>query len=401
MIDLEDAQRTVLEACPPLAAVTTPATDALGLVLAEDVVAGEDVPPFPNSAVDGYAVLSADLADPPAELRVVGETAAGAPPFDRTVRRGEAVRVMTGAPLPPGVDAVAMVEDSEEVDGGLVRLARALPAGAAVRDVGEDVRAGDLVFSAGAVVRPAVLGVLASINARHIRVVPAARVAVLSTGDELVTDGSPLGPGQIRESNATMLAPLLAEAGCVVDNLGVVPDDEAALESVLRDAAATCDAVVTSGGVSMGDYDVVKAVLAKIADMHWMQIAIKPAKPFAFGILDGTPLFGLPGNPVSSLVSFELLARPALRRMMGHGHVARPSLVGITDADLRRQPDGKVHFMRVNGGFADDGRYHVSPVGAQGSHQLAATALADALAVVPDGEGIPAGAEVAVIMLTG
>ena len=401
MIDLEDAQRTVLEACPPLAAVTTPATDALGLVLAEDVVAGEDVPPFPNSAVDGYAVLSADLADPPAELRVVGETAAGAPPFDRTVRRGEAVRVMTGAPLPPGVDAVAMVEDSEEVDGGLVRLARALPAGAAVRDVGEDVRAGDLVFSAGAVVRPAVLGVLASINARQIRVVPAARVAVLSTGDELVTDGSPLGPGQIRESNATMLAPLLAEAGCVVDNLGVVPDDEAALESVLRDAAATCDAVVTSGGVSMGDYDVVKAVLAKIADMHWMQIAIKPAKPFAFGILDGTPLFGLPGNPVSSLVSFELLARPALRRMMGHGHVARPSLVGITDADLRRQPDGKVHFMRVNGGFADDGRYHVSPVGAQGSHQLAATALADALAVVPDGEGIPEGAEVAVLMLTG
>jgi len=401
VIDLEDAQRTVLEACPPLAAVTTPATDALGLVLAEDVVAGEDVPPFPNSAVDGYAVLSADLADPPAELRVVGETAAGAPPFDRTVRRGEAVRVMTGAPLPPGVDAVAMVEDSEEVDGGLVRLARALPAGAAVRDVGEDVRAGDLVFSAGAVVRPAVLGVLASINARQIRVVPAARVAVLSTGDELVTDGSPLGPGQIRESNATMLAPLLAEAGCVVDNLGVVPDDEAALESVLRDAAATCDAVVTSGGVSMGDYDVVKAVLAKIADMHWMQIAIKPAKPFAFGILDGTPLFGLPGNPVSSLVSFELLARPALRRMMGHGHVARPSLVGITDVDLRRQPDGKVHFMRVNGGFADDGRYHVSPVGAQGSHQLAATALADALAVVPDGEGIPAGAEVAVLMLTG
>ena len=401
MIDLEDAQRTVLEACPPLAAVTTPATDALGLVLAEDVVAGEDVPPFPNSAVDGYAVLSADLADPPVELRVVGETAAGAPPFDRTVRRGEAVRVMTGAPLPPGVDAVAMVEDSEEVDGGLVRLARALPVGAAVRDVGEDVRAGDLVFSAGAVVRLAVLGVLASINARQIRVVPAARVAVLSTGDELVTDGSPLGPGQIRESNAKMLAPLLAEAGCVVDNLGVVPDDEAALESVLRDAAATCDAVVTSGGVSMGDYDVVKAVLAKIADMHWMQIAIKPAKPFAFGILDGTPLFGLPGNPVSSLVSFELLARPALRRMMGHGHVARPSLVGITDVDLRRQPDGKVHFMRVNGGFAGDGRYHVSPVGAQGSHQLAATALADALAVVPDGEGIPAGAEVAVLMLTG
>ena len=401
MIDLEDAQRTVLEACPPLAPVTIPATEALGLVLAEDVVARENVPPFANSAVDGYAVLAADLVDPPAELRVVGETAAGAPPFDRTVRRGEAVRVMTGAPLPAGVDAVAMVEDSEFLGDGLVRLSRPLPAGAAIRGVGDDVHAGDLVLRAGAVVRPAVLGLLASINARQIRVVPAARVAVLSTGDELVTDGAPLRPGQIRESNATMLAPLLAEAGCIVDNLGVVPDDEEALEAALRDAAATCDAVVTSGGVSMGDYDVVKAVLGKIADMRWMQIAIKPAKPFAFGILEGTPLFGLPGNPVSSLVSFELMARPALRRMMGHRHVARPSLVGITDSDLRRQPDGKVHFLRVNGAFADDGRYHVTPVGAQGSHQLAATALADAFAVVPDGPGIPAGGEVAVLLLMG
>ncbi len=224
---------------------------------------------------------------------------------------------------------------------------------------------------------------------------------MLSTGDELVTDGSPLRPGQIRESNATMLAPLLAEAGCVVDHRGVVPDDEAILEAVLRDAASVNDAVVTSGGVSMGDYDVVKAVLGRIAEMQWLQVAIKPAKPFAFGLLDGTPVFGLPGNPVSSLVSFELLARPALRRMMGHGHVARPSLVGVTDGDLRRHVDGKVHFVRVTGTFADDGRYHVRPVAAQGSHQLAASALADALVVLPDGDGVPAGTEVAVVMLRG
>jgi molybdopterin biosynthesis enzyme len=149
----------------------------------------------------------------------------------------------------------------------------------------------------------------------------------------------------------------------------------------------------------MGDYDVVKAVLGRIADMTWMQVAIKPAKPFAFGTIGGVPIFGLPGNPVSSLVSFEMFARPALRRMMGHTHLARPGVVGIADTDLRRQQDGKVHFLRVNGAFADDGRYHVHPVAAQGSHQLAATALADALVVLPDGDGVPSGAEVAVLLL--
>ena len=401
MIDLEDAQRTVLQACPPLAPVAVDLAAALGRVLADDVVAGEDVPPFANSAVDGYAVRAADVATAPAELLVVGELAAGAAPFGRAVEAGEAVRIMTGAPLPLGADAVAMVEDSERLDGGRVRLSRALSPGTAVRGVGDDVHLGDRLFAAGTVVGPAVAGVLASVNARRPVVVPAARVAVLSTGDELVTDGSPLRPGQIRESNATMLAPLLAEAGCVVDHRGVVPDDESTLEAVLRDAAATCDAIVTSGGVSMGDYDVVKAVLGRIAEMQWMQVAIKPAKPFAFGELDGVPVFGLPGNPVSSLVSFELLARPALRRMMGHRHVARPSLVGVADTDLRRHPDGKVHFVRVTGAFADDGRYHVRPVGAQGSHQLAATALADALVVLPDGAGVPEGTDVAVLMLTG
>ena len=400
VIPLEDAQRMVLEACPPLPPVSAPFRQALGLVLAADVVAAEDVPPFANSAVDGYAVRAADLTDAPVELRVVADTAAGAEPYDQPVQRGEAVRIMTGAPLPAGVDAVAMVEDSERVGDDRVRLAVSVAPGAAVRAAGDDVRAGDTVFTAGTIVRPAVAGVLASINAATVEVFPAARVAVMSTGDELVTDGGPLRPGQIRESNATMLAPLLAEAGCIVEHRGTVPDDEDVLEAALREAAATCDAVVTSGGVSMGDYDVVKAVLGRIADMRWMQVAIKPAKPFAFGMLGGTPLFGLPGNPVSSLISFELLARPALRRMMGHHHVARRSVIGVVDVDLRRQQDGKVHFVRATGSFGDDGRCHVTPVGAQGSHQLAATALADALVVLPDGDGVPAGADVAVLLLT-
>jgi molybdopterin molybdotransferase len=399
VIELEDAQRTILEACPPMAPVESALDDLVGRVLAVDVTAGEDVPPFANSAVDGYAVRAADLVEVPVELTVVGELAAGAAPYDGVLGPGQAVRIMTGAPIPEGADAVAMVEDSARLDGGRVRLGATVRAGVAVRRAGDDVRAGEVVLRAGTVVTPAVAGVLASVNARRVRAFPGARVAVLSTGDELVIDGSPLRPGQIRESNSTMLAPLLAQAGCVVDRRPVVRDDEAALEAVLRDAAATNDAIVTSGGVSMGDYDVVKAVLGRIAEMTWMQVAIKPAKPLAFGRLGGVPVFGLPGNPVSSLVSFELFARPALRRMMGHVHVARPSVVAVTDVDLRRQPDGKVHFLRVNGAFSDDGRYHVHPVGAQGSHQLVATALADALAVLPDGDGVPAGSDVAVLIL--
>jgi molybdenum cofactor synthesis domain-containing protein len=250
-------------------------------------------------------------------------------------------------------------------------------------------------------VTPTVVGVLASVNARTVSVYPSARVGVLSTGDELVEDGGPLRPGQIRESNRRMLAGMLREAGCDVVDYGTIVDDEAALEAVMRDAASACDAIVTSGGVSMGDYDVVKAVLGRIADMTWLQIAIKPAKPFAFGVLDGTPIFGLPGNPVSSVVSFEMLARPALRRMMGHRRLARPSHVAIADDGILRRPDGKVHLVRVTATFENDGRCHVRSAAAQGSHQLAATALSNAIAVVPDGEGVPAGGEVAVVMMVG
>jgi molybdopterin biosynthesis enzyme len=189
-----------------------------------------------------------------------------------------------------------------------------------------------------------------------------------------------------------------------VQNLGVVADDEAVLERTLLEAARTNDAIVTSGGVSMGDFDVVKAVLSRIADMQWMQMAIKPAKPFAFGLLAvddrRVPVFGLPGNPVSSLISFELLARPALRKMMGHTqHLSRPLVRAVVDAPLRRKPDGKTHYMRVFGEFADDGRLHVRDTGPQGSHQLAASAAANGLAVVPDGAGVAAGGDVDVMLI--
>lgn len=401
MIPLPQAQTFVLDRCAPLDPIEVDLAEAAGLVLAGPVTVTEPVPPFDNTAVDGYAVRAVDVASAGTggvELSVVGELAAGAH-TDRVLAPGEAIRIMTGAPIPAGADAVVMVEDSERVGDDRVRLSATVEVGSSIRPAGDDVRPGQELFGSGTVITPAVLGVLATVNARRVSVHRRIRVAVLSTGDELVDDGRPLAPGEIRESNRRMLAAAVAAAGCDVVDLGIVRDDEDALASVLRSAAATCDAVVTSGGVSMGDYDVVKAVLGRIADMAWMQVAIKPAKPFAFGLLDDTPVFGLPGNPVSSLVSFEMFARPALRRMMGHHRLARPSVVAIADEGLARRPDGKTHLMRVVAAFGDDGRCHVRGVRAQGSHQLAATAEADAIAVVPDGDGIPAGADVAVLLL--
>ena len=408
MIDITEARSYVLARCPAAAPHDVPCREATGLVLAAPVVAAEDVPPFANSAVDGYAVVASSVAaagETAVELPVVGEVAAGAH-TDRVLQAGEAIRIMTGAPVPAGADAIVMVEDTERLDGGTrVSVRRPVEVGVAVRRAGDDVRTGTALYPAGTFVTPAVAGVLASVNAAVVSVVPRARVAVLSTGDELVDDGSPLQPGQIRESNRTMLLGAVRDAGCEAIDLGIVRDDEAVLEGVLRAAADTCDAIVTSGGVSMGDYDVVKAVLSRIADMRWMQIAIKPAKPFAFGLLTGAsgrtvPVFGLPGNPVSSLVSFELLARPALRQMMGHLVIDRPQVAAVADDGLSRRPDGKIHFVRVFAAFGDDGRVHVRSVGAQGSHQLAATSQANAIAVVTDGDGVPAGGSVDTILLS-
>jgi molybdopterin molybdotransferase len=403
MISIDDARAFVLGQVRVLEAASAPLADSLGLVIAEDVTAGEDVPPFENTAVDGYAVRAADTAlasaATPVEFDVVDEIPAGKAP-SVPVGPGQAIRIMTGAPTPPGADAIVMVEDTERLEGGArVRVLRSVNVGDAYRPAGDDIEAGEFLFGVGTVIRPATLGVLASVNRREVLVIRRARVAVLSTGDELIDDGSPLAIGQIRESNKTMLTGMIAQAGCDVVDFGVVRDDEEALEGVLRRAASECDAIVTSGGVSMGDYDVVKAVLSRIAEMTWMQIAIKPAKPFAFGLLDGTPIFGLPGNPVSSLVSFELLARPALRQMMGRTSVDRVRVLAIADDGLRRRPDGKVHYQRVHGAFGPDGRYHVVSKGPQGSHQLAATAAANALAEVLDGDGIAPGGDVEVLIL--
>ncbi len=404
MIPLHEAQETVLAGCTPLIPVQVAYTEMTGRVLDQDVVAAEDVPPFRNTAVDGYAVRVADTEQVPVELLVVDTLAAGAEP-KIAVNAGEAIRIMTGAPMPSGADAVVMVEDTQRVGETHVRISRSAKMNDGVREAGSDVHAGETVFVRGTVLNAAGIGVLASVNARTVRAFPRARVALLSTGDELVVDGSPLRIGQIRESNLTMLHSMIAATGCEVINLGVVRDDEAELERVFREVAERCDAIVTSGGVSMGDFDVVKAVLSKIATMQWMQMAIKPAKPFAFGQLQSSegrtiPIFGLPGNPVSSLISYELLARPALRKMMGHTqNLMRPAIRAVLDSPLKRKQDGKIHFMRVFGEFADDGRLHVRDSGPQGSHQLASTAMANGLAYVPDGNGLQAGEHVSVYLL--
>ena len=406
MTPLHDVRTMVLAACAVGAPVQVTRQVAAGLVLASDVVSGENVPPFANTAVDGYAVRSSDLHTVPVELHVVGELAAGAAP-SIAVAPGTAIRIMTGAPLPEGCDAVVMVEDTERVGSDSVRIHKSVPAGSAFRLAGSDVAIGDTVIAAGTQVTPMVEGVLASVNAKTVSVYPRISVGVISTGDELVDDGSALQIGQIRESNRLMLLRLVAEAGATPVDLGIIRDDEPALEHALRTAVneRSCDVIITSGGVSMGDYDVVKAVLSRIANMQWFQIAMKPAKPFAFGTLANdrgvnVPIFGLPGNPVSSLMSFELIARPALRNMMGFGAAShRPEVMAITDEDIVRHEDGKIHFDRVRATWGSDGRVHVRRTGAQGSHQLASTSVANALIAVPDGNGLRTGDEVVVTFL--
>ncbi len=402
LVPLEEAQGYVTDACSRLAPATAPLAGALGQVSAERVVATEAVPPFDNSAVDGYAVRAADTTGAPVVLSVVATLAAGSP-TSAPVGPGEAIRIMTGAPVPEGADAVVMVEDtSSRREGRQVEVRAEVSPGAAIRRAGEDLAPGDVVVDPGTPLTAAHLGVLASVGVSELSVFPRARVGVLSTGDELVSGPAPLLPGQIRDSNRPTLLGMVAEAGCEAVDLGSANDDEASMSEAFDVAARRCDAVVTSGGVSMGDFDLVKVVLDRLGDMRWMQVAVKPAKPLAFGVIAATPVFGLPGNPVSSMVSFELFARPALRKMMGFPPTTwrRPLLAAVAEEPLERRPDGKTHLVRVIAVLDDDGRYRVRPVRGQGSHQLAAMASANALAVLGDGGGVARGEPVRVMVLS-
>jgi len=387
---LEDAQRLVLDRCEPLVPRAVPLHEALGCVLAEPVTARTSVPPFANSAMDGYAVHAADTTNAPVTLDVLETIAAGARPT-RTVAPGQASRIMTGAPVPDGADAIVMVELTEgSPTSATVTVTQAVPAGNHIRHVGEDVAAGDEVFDTGTVLTPGHLGVLASLGVDAPIARPRARVGVISTGDELLN-------GSIHDSNRPALLAACTRAGFEAVDLGIVGDDGDALTKAIEHGAATTDVLLTTGGVSAGDFDYVKRIL----DTQ-LQVAIRPAKPLAFGVVDGTPVFGLPGNPVSSMVSFELFARPAIRKLMGFApdQLHRQRYTAFADEAMTRHPDGKTHFVRVTAHYDDDdGRWHVKPAGGQGSHQLLALARADALAILPDGPGVQLGERVTVVLL--
>jgi molybdopterin molybdotransferase len=393
MKPLADAQREVLAAMRPLREAEVPLADAAGLCLTEEVVALHPVPPFANSAVDGFAVRAADTARAPVDLEVLEDVPAGRVPT-RQMRPGTAIKIMTGAPLPAGADAVAMVERTVPAGPGRVRVMTPVAPGTAVRPAGGDLAVGAVVFPAGERLTAGHLGVLASIGVARPRVRRRPRVAVLSTGDEVVPPEAPLlGPGSIHDANRPLLLGLLGELGAEGVDLGIVPDDVTLLRDAFTEAARGADAVVTSGGVSVGEHDLVKEVLAGLGGVQFWRVAMQPGKPFAFGYLGETPFFGLPGNPVSVLVSFEQLVRPALLHRMGGRALFRARVSGRLSEAVSTDPERTV-FLRV-AASCRGGAWEAALSGGQDSNVLSALARADAFAIVPAGVGdLAAGAEV-------
>ena len=378
MPTFEEARKLILERVAPLGRERVPVSAAAGRVLSEDLRAPWDMPRWDNSAMDGYAVRSADCTGP-AALRISGSRAAGDPAAPR-VSPGAAVRIMTGSPIPEGCDAVVPFEQAVE-DGELVRIAEPVIPRANVRFRGEDVKTGDLVVPAGTVLRPPEIGMLASFGRAFVPVYRKASVALLSTGDELVELGEPLPAGRIINSNSVSLAAAVEEAGAVPVLLGIAPDDKRRLREKIEEGLRA-DALITSAGVSAGDRDFVREVLGdlSVTPVFW-KVDSKPGRPLAFGVKDGVPVFSLPGNPVSSLVTFEVFARPALLKMMGHADPVKPLVKAVLKEPVRKKA-GRVHFFRVRIAV-EGGEYVAWTSGDQSTGILKTMVLANGIAVLP------------------
>lgn len=415
MISVEEARERILAFFQRLEPADVPLLDALGQVVARDAVAPFDIPPLDNTAMDGYAVRAADTtgaSEPsPVELKVVADLAAGYV-LDREVQAGEAVRIMTGAPMPPGADAVVPFEETDEPlrDVGQsakraerVAILKAAHPAANIRFRGEDVKAGQPVIPAGRVVRASEIGVLASIGLTSVPVYRRPVVAILSTGDEITAPGEPLLPGRIYDSNASSVAALVKSYGAIPRVLGIAKDTVEDLTAAIH-RGLDADMIVTSAGVSRGDFDVVKDVLAKEGEIDFWTVRMKPGKPLAFGAFtapDGrrVPHLGLPGNPVSSMVSFELFGRPAIFKMLGRSDWRRPMLRAIT-RDRVENTDGRRFYARCIVGPGEDGRYYADLTGPQGSGILTSMSAANALTVIPEDQpAVDPGDEIDVIML--
>ncbi len=394
LIDADEAAALVLERTPVLPAETVDLGEAFGRVLAEDLVAEGPLPAFPSSAVDGFAVRAADAGR---TLRVIGESAAGRP-LEGAVASGTAARVLTGGVIPQGADCVVMVEDVR-LDGESVTVPSPLTPGVNFHAVGADLRAGERVLRAGTQLGAAEIGLAAAIGRPRLAVGRRPRAALLSTGDELVEVGRTPGPGQIPDSNRWALLAALREAGAEVRLLGIAPDEPGALRELVVDALRSADVLVTSGGVSVGTHDLVKPLLESLGTVHVGRVKLKPGKPFTFATLPQAVAFGLPGFPVSSLVTFEVFVRPALRKMQGFSQLARPKLpvrLGYEARPTRERTEYQRVTLRREGG-----ELVAETTGSQSSSRLMSLAGADALVRVPAGDRVlPLGSVVEAIILS-
>ncbi len=394
MLSVEEARQRMLATIPILPSEKREILECTGYVLAEVLPATENIPPFDNSAMDGYAVRAADVKNAseknPAVLSVVETIAAGYAPT-KQVAAGQASRIMTGAMMPEGADAVVMQEVTQQ-DADEVKIFESIDTAGNVRFTGESVAEGQQVMGKGKHLRPPEVSMLASLNCAKATVHRKPTVAIVSTGDELTPLGEPLEPGKIRDSNRYGLYAQVEEAGGIPIDMGIAPDDEAETERIFRAALAKADALITSGGVSVGEHDVVKTVLAKLGEINFWRVAMKPGKPQAYGIADGKPIFGLPGNPVSSLVVFELFVRPALLKMAGHTNLFRPTFKAVLAESVTNR-DGRVNYMRAILKVSD-GEITAQTTGPQGSGILHSLVLANGLITIPTATTLQVGEKV-------